>query len=325
MSNKILAILPESIGGRLTMTSLFKGFEKCGLELTWIDKLDLDAMEKLKALNIQDYEFMISYDFVAIEFKTYLNLNIKTVNYFSDVIESNCSGSYWQRYYDKLQDKENFVFYWDRDLTEDADQNIANIHYLPHAVDIETYKNLHIEPEYDVMFAGRLTYGTRVDRFLNIVKSLPSTKFALYCFPKHLEAVCEKLSSEDSELLHSIYKGFIDTEEKMCEAINKSKIVINYTSQGKSSLNYRLFQVLACEKMLLTDYRSELDSLFTTGHDIVYYDNDADLIKKIHDCLENPAKYQEITKNGRKTIEAQYSSVIAAEKILKILREFSQN
>ena len=33
-------------------------------------------------------------------------------------------------------------------------------------------------------------------------------------------------------------------------------------SQGVSSLNYRTFQVMACEKLLLCDYREEIDSLF---------------------------------------------------------------
>lgn len=317
MFKKILAILPESIGGRLTMTSLFKGFEQCGYELTILDKLK-DAKEKIQSLNIDDYEFLTSYDFVAIEFKTDCNLKIKTVNYFSDVIESDCSGKYWNKYYTQLQDPSNYVFYWDKKLTEES-KNIANIHYLPHAVDTKTYRNLNLNQEYDVMFAGRLTYGTRVNRFLDIAKSLPKVKFALYCFKKHLDTVCQSLPKEDAELLNSMYKGFIDTEEKMSEAINKSQIVINFTSQGKSSLNYRLFQVLACEKFLLTDYREELNDLFTIGESITFYKNDADLIEKIKDYLSSPEKYKELVKSGRKAIEDKYSSTIAAKKILGIL------
>lgn len=319
---KILAILPESIGGRLTMTSLFKGFENCGFEITLVDKLNPESKNQVKSLNIDEFEFLISYDFVGIEFKTDLGLNIKTVNYFSDVIESDCSGKYWSKYYDKLKDKDNFVFYWDKDLTQKANNaEIANITYLPHCVDVETYKNLDLDNDYDVMFAGRLTYGTRVDRFLNLVKSLPEVKFALYCFEKHLDAVCEKLTDNDANLLKSIYKGFIDTEEKMSIAINKSKIVLNFTSQGQSSLNYRLFQVLACEKILLTDYRSELESLFTPGKDVLFYNDDKDLIKRIEDCLANPQKYADITKAGRNTVVEKYSSTVAAKKILEVLNK----
>lgn len=316
---KILAILPESIGGRLTMTSLFKGFELCGYEVTLVDKLHLDVMNQVKSLDMSDYVLLVSYDFVGIQFKTELNLKIKTVNYFSDVIESDCSGKYWQKYYEKLQDKDNFVFYWDKDLTKKADKSIANIHYLPHCVDTETYKNFNLKPECDVMFAGRLTYGTRVDRFLNLVKALPEVKFALYCFKKHLDSVCEKLSDNDAKLLLSIYKGFIDTEEKMSLAINKSRAVINFTSQGESSLNYRLFQVLACEKLLLTDYRKELESLFTIGKDIIFYKDDEDLVEKVKDYLLFPDKYKKLIQNGRKTVEAKYSSAIAVLKILKIV------
>lgn len=318
---KILAILPESIGGRLTMTSLFKGFEKCGFELTIIDKLDSKAKESVKSLDINDYEFLLSYDFVAIEFKTDLGLKLRTVNYFSDVIESDCSGKYWKKYYDKLLDRDNLVFYWDKNLSEKAGKNIANLHYLPHCVNVEIYKNKNIATEYDVMFAGRLTYGTRVDRFLGLLKSLPSVKFALYCFPKHLESVCEKLPEDDAELLHSAYKGFIDTEAKMSDAINTSKVVINFTSQGESSLNYRLFQVLACEKLLLTDYRQELEELFIPNKDIIFYKDDIELVEKIKDYFKNPDSYKEIIQNGRKTVVEKYSCQIAATKILTVLQK----
>lgn len=315
MKKRILALLPESIGGRLTMTSLFKGFERCGFELTLLDVLG-DAANKIKEIKLEEYDFLVSYDFVGIKFKIDYNLNIKTINYFSDVIESDCSGKYWMDYHGELAKPDNYIFYWDEKLTKEA-KNIANIVYLPHAVDIDTYRNLDLPSEYDVMFAGRLTYGIRLDRFLNLVKALPEVKFALYCFPKHLEQVCEKISEEDKYLLKSIYKGFIDTEEKMTKAINKSKIVINYTSQGESSLNYRLFQVLACERFLLTDYRSELESLFKIGKDIVYYENDNDLVIKIQDYMKNPEKYIEIIKKGRKTVEEKYSSTQAVKKILQ--------
>lgn len=316
MKKKILALLPESIGGRLTITSLFKGLEQCGMELTWIDKLDAKTIDSIKELEMDEYSFIVSYDFAAIELKKQLGLNIKTVNYFSDVIESNFSGANWNDCYKELEDKDNYVFYWDKELTEQVDETIANIHYLPHAVDTDTYKNLNIEPEYDVMFAGRLIHEKRTERFLNILKALPSVKFAFYCFPKHLEEACNALTKEDAELLKSIYKGFIDSEEKMCQEINKSKVVINFTAQGKSSLNYRTFQVLACERLLLTDYRTELDELFTVGKDIITYKDDSDLIEKIKYYLSDAEQYKDLTLKGRKAIEKFYSAKIAAQKII---------
>jgi len=320
LKKKILAILPESIGGRLTMTSLFNGFEQCGYDCEIIDMLK-DNEEKNKEINAEKYDFLVSYDFVGIKFKTDYNLDIKTINYFSDVIESDCSGTYWKDYYDKLQDESNFVFYWDNVLTKKAikEKKFLNISYLPHSVDIDVYQNTHLPPKYDVMFAGRLTYGIRCERFLKIIKALPDVKFALFCFEKHLNQVCEQISQEDASLLKSIYKGFIDTEEKISVAINKTKIVINFTSQGESSLNYRIFQALACEKLLLTDFKSELRSLFTIGEDVIYYNNDEELIEQIKDYLKDPEKYENIIKNGRKTVELKYASNIMVEKIFQTI------
>ena len=71
---KILGILPESIGGRLTTSSILDGFKQNGFEVVVFD--ELFEKEFLK----DDYSFIVGYDFSPIKFKVENNLNVKKLN-----------------------------------------------------------------------------------------------------------------------------------------------------------------------------------------------------------------------------------------------------
>lgn len=322
MLKKILGILPESIGGRLTLSSLLDGFKYCGFKVDLLDKLNPDIHNILKSLNICDYAYLVSYDYTAIELKNNLHLDIPTINYFSDEIDSNLAGKYWQEYFDELIKPDNYTFYWDKELTNRLKKRIPNIYFLPHAINTNVYKNLHLEPEYDIMFAGRLTFNNRLQTVSKIAASFPQRTIALFGYRQYFDEAINKLNSPEKEQLSSCYKGFIESETEMAQAINKAKLVLNFTSQGIGNLNYRLFQTLSCETFLLTDYRPELDELFTPGEDVIYYEDEEDLIHKIDQYFSNPDKYHDIVKAGRMTIEKNYSCQIAAQKILDIVSVF---
>lgn len=320
-NSRILGILPESIGGRLTTSSILDGFEQNGIQVDKVDKLDDDVFDDLKHLNKNEYDFIVSYDYVGVEFKTELDLDIPTINYFSDVIADNYSGDYWQKYHNKLKDDDNYTFYWDEKLTNELKTEIPNIFYLPHCVNTEIYKNLNLKPEYDVMFAGRLIPLIRLQTILNLIKKFPHLKFALYCYKSHFDKALETLeNSEDVELLNKAYTGFIETEEDMAVAINKTHAVLNFNTQAFGALNYRTFQVIACEKLLLNDDRSELFTLFTPNEDVVYYKNTEELEFLIGDYFKNPQEYSNILKNGRKTILEKYSSKVIVSNMIETLK-----
>ena len=113
---KILAILPASIGGRLTMKSIFDGFELNGFKVFTFDKLKDDESKLKDICKEQKFDFIVGYDFAGLKIKIDNNLDIKAINYFSDVIEDNHSGNYWQDYYKYLNEPDNYTFYWDNEL-----------------------------------------------------------------------------------------------------------------------------------------------------------------------------------------------------------------
>ena len=105
----------------------------------------------------------------------------------------------------------------------------------------------------------------------------------------------------------------------MAEKINKAKVFFNFNAQGISSLNYRTFQVMACEKILLSDDRQEAHTLFSPDNDLVIYKNLDDLKEKIELYLSNQELYTKTTIEARKSITKNHSSKNCVENMLSCI------
>lgn len=307
---KILAILPESIGGRLTTSSLIAGFEQNNCNVTVYDELfDNNLDEVLRGR----YDYIAGYDFSGLKIKIDNNLKIPSINYFSDDIRSNTSGKYWKEYLPYLEDEDNYTFYWDKQLTDC--ENFKNIYYLPHFVNLDVYNDSGVEPEYDVMFAGRLDTDYRLNFFEELVMKMPHLKIAWYAINRHYQDARKR--AQYPEMIDLCYMGFIDNEPDMARAINKSKIVFNMHSQGLSSLNYRTFQTAACNRLMISDYREEL-SLFD-GY-MPFYEDMSDLIFKLENYLEDNEAYSTVTKVCENIVRQNHNSKDSVDYILDIVK-----
>lgn len=304
---RILAILPVSIGGRLTTSSIIDGFRQNGCEVVVFDELfDKNLPEILKG----EYDFIAGYDFSGLKIKVDNNLQIPSINYFSDDIRSRTSGDEWEKYLPYLEEEDNYTFYWDKVLA--GYENFKNIHYLPHFVNFEIYKDLGIEPEFDLMFAGRLDTDYRLSFFEELVTKLPHLNVAWFAIDRHYKDA--KKRAVYPEIIDLCYRGFIDNEPDMAKAINNSKIVFNMNSQGISSLNYRTFQTVACKRLLLSDFREEL-ALF--DGEMPFYEDFSDLIFKIESYLEDREAYNRIVENCYRIAKQSHNSKDCVRYILK--------
>ena len=93
-NKKILAVLPISIGGRLTTNSIIDGFRQNGCDVTVFDEL---FDKNLDTVLEKEYDFIAGYDFSGLKIKIDNNLNMPSINYFSDDIRSNTSGPDWEK------------------------------------------------------------------------------------------------------------------------------------------------------------------------------------------------------------------------------------
>ena len=287
MRKKVLIILPISIGGRLTTSSIIDGYKQNNCDVVVFDELhDKNLEEVLK----KKYDQIVGYDFSPLKIKIDKNIEYPCVCYFSDDIRSKASGPEWEKYLPYLENDDVYTFYWDKVLT--SYENFKNIHYLPHFVNFDVYKDLGVEPTYDVMFAGRLDTDYRLGFFEELVIKMPDLKIAWYAIDKHYQDA--KKRAREPEIIDVCYKGFIDNEQDMAKAINNARIVFNMNSQGISSLNYRTFQTVACKRLLISDYREEL-ALFDGN--MPFYEDFSDLIFKIESYLEDKEAYNTIVEN----------------------------
>ena len=301
---KILGIMPHSIGGRLTTSSILDGFRENNFEVIIYDELKQDNFNEF--LN-KDYKYIVGYDFSPIKLKIDYNLNFPCIAYFSDVIEQKTSGVGYLEYNKYLNNSDIYIFYWDRELSKNT-----NYFYQPHFVNTNIYKN-YLKPVCDIAFMGRLDTNLRLNMFLELNKKLKDIKIRYYGIKRHFDDAITRCNESDKKILKKCYCGFIDNEKDMAQAINEAKIVYNINAQGISSLNYRTIQVLACERLLISDKREELD-LF---NDIIpVYNNIDDLADKIKYYLNNQDEYLKITKSCRKIIEEKLDSKICVKNML---------
>ena len=164
------------------------------------------------------------------------------------------------------------------------------------------------------MFAGRLDTDYRLSFFEELITKLPTLNIAWFAIGKHYKDARNR--SKYPELIDLCYRGFIDNEKDMADAINKTKIVFNMNSQGISSLNYRTFQTVACKKLLISDYREEL-ALFD-GH-MPFYEDFSDLIFKIESYLEDEYAYNKVTEECYKIALQSHNSKDCTRYMLKII------
>ena len=307
---RVLAILPESIGGRLTTSSIIAGLEQNDCSVTVYDELfESNLQDVLK----HKFDYIVGYDFSGLKIKIDNKLSIPSINYFSDDIRSKTSGPYWEEYLPYLEDDDNYTFYWDRQLTEY--ENFKNIFYLPHFVNLDVYNDMGTEPEFDIMFAGRLDTNYRLGTFEELVLKMPNLKVAWYAIDRHYKDA--RARSLYPEIIDLCYQGFIDNEPEMARAINNSKIVINMHSQGLTSLNYRTFQTVACKRLMLTDYRDEL-ALFD-GY-MPFYEDMTDLLFKVENYLDDTEAYKTITENCYRIVRENHNAKDCVRYLLKMVK-----
>jgi hypothetical protein len=107
--------------------------------------------------------------------------------------------------------------------------------------------------------------------------------------------------------------------EEHTKFLNKGLMVIQ-NSRWKE-ITRRIFEAMACGKMVLTDRLDEstgLSEMFIDGEDIVYYDEMFDCIEKINYYNENEEERERIAYNGMAKVIANYTQVQVVDKLIAV-------
>ena len=216
----------------------------------------------------------------------------------------------YSAYYSRL----HYRFIWDRYYSDEM-QNLgfANVHYMPIGTNTRRYKKLDERAaelsgfQHDVSFVGNWS----VRREIVIRKLMPFN-------PVIYGVNWDQKARGD---IKQLYRRKVDNVTELPFIYNYSKVNINTTmEQGISSLNMRIFDVIACEGFLITDYKKDLEELFDIEKEIVCYRHVDELPGLVGYYLEHEDERKTIARAARRRALREHSYKNRAEFILNILR-----
>ncbi len=91
--------------------------------------------------------------------------------------------------------------------------------------------------------------------------------------------------------------------------------------QGKTSANFRIFNVTACGGFLLSDYKKDIEDLFEIDREVVCYRTPDELREKAEYYLAHPDELSEIAEAGYKRTVREHTFAKRAKRILSFIKE----
>ncbi len=184
---------------------------------------------------------------------------------------------------------------------------IKNYHYLPLAASPDVHKKVEMpdaERDYygsDISFAGAGYFNRR-----HLFKGLLDYDFKIWGTDWDMNSPLARCVQRAGER--------VDTDE-IVKIFNASKININLHSSTYHNginpfgdfVNPRTFEIASCGAMQLVDRRTELETLFEVGKEIVIFENLEDLKQKITYYLDNPAEREKTAERAKLRILREHT------------------
>ena len=107
-----------------------------------------------------------------------------------------------------------------------------------------------------------------------------------------------KIMIDDLEKRYGLKKDIFVIGLDMVRAINSYQI--HFNKNISNDINYRSFETIGCETMLLTNYNDQYPKLgFSDMDNCVLYSSHHDMLDKINFLKQNPTEIRKISKKGK--------------------------
>lgn len=104
---------------------------------------------------------------------------------------------------------------------------------------------------------------------------------------------------ENAEFLFAKNCGPVDYWSDSPCVFNESKINLNFTIRNiKSGIPLRVWDILAAGGFCITNFQRELPLFFKNGEDLVWFEDENDLVEKVRYYLEHEDERKKIARNG---------------------------
>jgi hypothetical protein len=207
------------------------------------------------------------------------------------------------------------MFVWDRYYTEELKKlGFRHVYYMPIATNTKRYRKLPEEGresnkfKCDVSFVG--TWSPK--RELTIARLLD------------FDLIIHGYDWQDANPpeLRERFRDVADNIEDLPYIYNYSKVNVNVTmEQGISSLNMRVFDVMACEGFLISDYKPDFEELFDIDKEIVCYRNVEELPELTKYYLGHDKERREKARLARRRVLHEHNYKCRAKFIVDTLMQ----
>ena len=321
---KILSILPVSIAGTLIVKGFSSGFKanSCFVLEKDVRELTQNDIERFRPDIIFGYDYSYMHNKELCDYILSNKGAFKLVHYFADEPDGKYAYTEFPQLYEDYKKIGAYSFLWDKEFCA----QLPDSEYLPLAVNYKAYKVSELgEYDYDISFVGRPLTEKRQSILCSLIKVF-GKKLSIFSYEPHflrsVDDIIERglLSKEELNIYKNSYKGYLENERELANVYSRSRINLNITLQGETSLNYRVFEVLASKGFLITDNVSDIKDNFDVGKDLEVYNDIDELVDKIKFYLNYPNITEKIVYNGFATVVKRHSYTSRANTVLQSIK-----
>lgn len=199
---------------------------------------------------------------------------------------------------DRLIKDRLYLFLWDAAYMEPVRAlGFTHVYYQPFGAPSSFFR----EESYDGPFLHDVSFiGGHSPRRELLLRALAERNIEVHLFGN------EAWRAVAHPNLH--YEGYASYREDCPHLYRASKINLNITSeQLRTALPVRVFDVLACGGLLLTDDQQDAHTLFNPGKELVVYQNPDHLADLIRHYLTHDEERQAIAEAGMRRVQNDYS------------------
>lgn len=277
-----------------------RAFEKLGYNSRIIDIKDHSFKYIIKYIGKFNPDILwiagkVAYSFLRIYAKFFRKAKIKVIYWFWDIrppIKFN------------FKDIIDCMFITSQGEVElyKKSYNIERIYYMPSAIMPEIiHRNKFIKEEYDIGFAGLLSYSIYHKKRTQIIKYIS----------KYFKVIIFK----------NLYKN-------LPEHYNKCKIVFGGTPDLKDLELYasnRIYVALSCSSCFITNYFKGLERLAENKKHLLWYNNKEELISLLKEYLNNDNLRNEIRKNAKELAREKHHYILRLKNMMDIINDKTED
>lgn len=115
-----------------------------------------------------------------------------------------------------------------------------------------------------------------------------------------------------------IFRDGVTTHEGMPDIFRHSKININHTMRCiETGLPQRIWDIMGCGGLLLTNYQAEIPEYFEIGEDLLCYETKEDCLQLISYFKDHDEEREEIARRGYEKVKNLHTYEVRVARILK--------